>query len=80
MSRSKDRERAESGLIYRSGSLVNKEQWYAANPTKQMLAERQAVVADAVKQEMAAKFEQPYHCQKCNRTHKPGSKIYKEHK
>jgi len=80
MSKAKDRARAESGLIYRNGSLVRKEDWYAAHPTRQMLAERQAAVKDAVGAEMASKFTKAYTCTKCNRTHKPGSKVFEQHR
>ena len=56
MSKSKDRARAESGLIFRNGHLVNKEDWYKSHPTKQMLVEQQPVVDAAVKDEMAKMF------------------------
>ena len=77
MSRRKDRERAELGWIWRDGKLWRKEEWYALHPTKAMLKERQAEVAAAVK----AEVEKPasYHCAKCDRTHKRGSKIYQDH-
>ena len=55
MSKRKDRERAESGLIFRDGHLVRKEDWYAAHPTREMLAERQRRVDDAVQAELAKK-------------------------
>jgi len=82
MSRRKDRERAESGLIWRDGKLWRKEEWYALHPTKDMLKARQAAVDDAVQAELAKKTseEKPYECSKCGRTHKPGSKIYEAHK
>jgi len=37
--KAKDRARAESGLIFRDGKLVNKEDWYMAHPTREMLAQ-----------------------------------------
>ncbi|MFA7101318.1 MAG: hypothetical protein WC196_06265 [Bacilli bacterium] len=55
MSRRKDRERAESGLIFRDGHLVRKEDWYAAHPTREMLDERQRKVDEAVQLELAKK-------------------------
>ena len=55
MSKRKDRARAESGLIFRDGNLVRKEEWYAAHPTREMLAERQAGVDKAVAEVMEAK-------------------------
>jgi len=55
MSKAKDRARAESGLIFRDGKLVNKEEWYAAHPTREMLAQQQAGVDKAVSDIMLAK-------------------------
>ena len=55
MSKAKDRARAESGLIFRDGGLVKKEDWYAAHPTREMLKERQAGVDKAVSEMMLAK-------------------------
>lgn len=54
MSKAKDRARAESGRIFRDGKLVNKEDWYSANPTRK---QRQAKVDKAVAQTMADKFD-----------------------
>jgi len=34
MSRRKDRERAESGTIFRDGKLVKKAEWYKTHPPK----------------------------------------------
>lgn len=82
----------ETGMIWRDGHLVDKEEWYKAHPTRQMLAEQQATVDDAVANEMATKFSQQgnpgevgapptnYFCTKCNHTHKPGTKIHEQHK
>ena len=56
MSGRKDRERAESGMIFRDGKLWKKEDWYALHPTKQMLKERQDKVDLAVNVEMSRKF------------------------
>lgn len=93
MSKAKDRARAESGLIFRDGSLHKKEDWYAAHPTREMLAERQAGVDAAVTDLMAKKerkgkqFEKAstegkfsYYCQKCNRRHTEGSQICEKHR
>lgn len=44
MSKSKDRARAESGLIFRDGHLVRKEEWYAAHPTPEMKRQQQTGV------------------------------------
>ena len=78
MSKAKDRARAESGLIFRDGQLVNKEDWYAAHPTRQMLIERQAQVDNAVAEVMATKSNAPYFCTKCNCRHIKG-KLYNSH-
>lgn len=78
MSKAKDRARAESGLIFRDGHLVNKEEWYAAHPTRQMLIERQAQVDEAVAEVMATKSNAPYFCTKCNCRHIKG-KLYNSH-
>ena len=92
MSKAKDRARAQSGIIFRDGHLVNKEEWYAAHPTREMLAQRQAEVDKAVAEEMRAKFpdldpkdvsaviaeSEPYFCTKCNIVHRRG-KIFTEH-
>ena len=48
MSRRKDRERAESGLIFRDGHLVRKEEWYKTHPSPEMKREQQAGVDKAV--------------------------------
>jgi hypothetical protein len=91
MSGRKDRERAESGLIFRDGHLVRKEVWYAAHPTKEMLAVQRVTVKSAVKDELAKKFApelpslqtpepKPYFCSKCGHEHKVGTKIYEAHK
>jgi len=79
MSKARDRARAESGLIFRDGKLWKKEDWYAAHPTREMLAERQAQVDKAVAEEMAKKSTKSYFCKKCNRKHNAGSKVFQEH-
>lgn len=61
----RDRVRAESGTIFRDGSYVNKEEWYAAHPTRAMKAQQSTVGA-------------PYQCTVCNRRHSKG-KIYQQH-
>jgi len=84
MSKRKDRARAESGLIFRNGHLVNKEDWYKANPTR---AQRQAGVDKAVAEVMAKKVahipevEPPkrYYCTACCKYHIRTSKVGKEH-
>jgi len=48
MSRRKDRERAQSGIIFRDGHLVNAEEWYKAHPTREMKQATQAGVDKAV--------------------------------
>ena len=100
MSGRKDSERAESGLIFRDGHLVSKEDWYKAHPTPQMLIEQRAQVKDAVTAEMASKFRSEdelraeglvndltlprdityYTCNKCQRKHKVGTKIFTAHR
>ena len=79
MSEAKDRARAESGLIFRDGKLWKKEDWYAAHPTREMLAERQAQVDKAVAEEMAEPAIKSYFCTKCNRKYYAGSKVFQEH-
>jgi len=80
MSKSKDRARAESGLIFRDGELVNKEEWYAAHPTREMLAERQAGVDKAVSNIILANDKgEPYFCTKCNAVHRRG-KVFVDHR
>ena len=79
MSRLKDRQRAKSGWVYRSGQLVNKAEYDASHPTREMLAERQAKVDKAVAEEMAKHTIKSYFCSKCNRKHNAGSKVFKEH-
>lgn len=89
MSGRKDRERAESGLIFRDGHLVRKEDWYKIHPTREMLAQQQTVVDAAVKDAVQkivhpdklieVPEEQPYFCSKCQRTHRVGTKIYEQH-
>jgi len=59
MSRRKDRERAESGIIFRDGQYVNKEDWYKAHPTREMRAAQQAEVDKAVAEEMKKKEAKP---------------------
>jgi len=55
MSRRKDRERAESGIIFRDGKYQKKEDWYKLHPTKAMKARQQEEVDKAVAQMMAKK-------------------------
>lgn len=81
MSKAKDRARAESGLIFRDGQLWEKEDWYRLHPTREMRAATQQGVNAAVAAELEEKFrDKPYLCGKCGRKHKPGSKIYGDHK
>ncbi len=75
MSRSKDRERAKSGIVFRNGHLVERVEWETAHPTR---AQRQAIVDDAVAAQMAA-MSKPYHCTKCGITHSKG-KIHLAHR
>ena len=56
MSKRKDRERAESGLIHRNGEFVKKEEWYAAHLTPEMRMQRQAGVDKAVADLMGAEL------------------------
>jgi uridine phosphorylase len=55
MSRRKDRERASSGFLVRSGVVVSKEDWYAAHQTPEMKKDQQAKVDTWVEEEMAKK-------------------------
>jgi hypothetical protein len=86
MSHKQDRERAESGIIFRDGKLVNKEEWYKAHPTREMRLATLKVVKAAVEEEMAKKTVKsefkpaPYLCEKCSRTHNPGTKVYEAHR
>ena len=87
MSKRLDRERAESGLIFRDGKLVSKEEWYKSHPTREMQAQQQKKVDSAVVAEMTAKFQKPevpaiprrYYCTACRRYHSRDSKIGSEH-
>ena len=79
MSKAKDRARAESGIIFRSGRQYTKEEWYAAHPTLEMRAKAQASV-DAFVTETMAKKEIYYTCGKCQHVHRTGTKIYTMHR
>ena len=80
MSKRKDRERAESGLIFRNGRLWNKEEWYAIHPTRGMVNATKERVAMAVDTELKKKFAaEPYHCTRCGHVHRPDTKIYLTH-
>ena len=91
MSKGKDRARAQSGLIFRDGELVNAEEWYAAHPTREMLAQRQAGVDAAVAKRMADKLSAEallptkselgnrYYCTACRKYHIKTSKVGIEH-
>ena len=59
MSKAKDRARAESGLIFRNGHLVSREDWYKANPTREMRLARQAKVDEGVEQVKANLLRKP---------------------
>jgi hypothetical protein len=87
MSHKQDRERAQSGVIFRDGTLWEKAKWYALHPTRAMRAATQKIVKAAVGEELAKKFNPeaplepaPYQCSKCGRTHRPGTKVYEEHR
>ena len=56
MSKKKDKERAESGLIFRDGKYWKKEDWYAIHPTNEMRRQQQDKVDSAVAIEMRRKF------------------------
>jgi hypothetical protein len=78
------RARAEQGIVFRDGHLVNKAEWDAAHPTKTVLLERQAAVDAAVKAEMAKKEQAQhipnrYYCTACRKHHLKTSKIGSEH-
>lgn len=74
------RARAEQGIVFRDGHLVNKEEWDAAHPTKTVLLERQAAVDVAVKAEMAKKdIPNRYYCTACRKHHIKTSKVGSEH-
>jgi len=78
MSKAKDRARAQSGIIFRDGKYVNKEEWYAAHPTREMKRQQQARVDEAVAEMMATKANAPYFCTKCECRHIKG-KLYNSH-
>lgn len=81
MSKAKDRARAKLGYIFRDGKLRNKEKWYALHPTREMRVTAQAKVNAAMAAELEGKFkDKPYLCSRCGRTHRPGSKVYADHK
>lgn len=54
MSKRKDRERAESGLIFRNGKLRTKEEWAILNPSPEDQAARQEAVDQAVTAHLAS--------------------------
>jgi hypothetical protein len=56
LSKRKDRERAESGLIFRDGKPRRKEDWYAIHPTREMRRQQQEKVNSAIATEMLNKF------------------------
>lgn len=78
MSRRKDRQRAESGIVFRDGKMVSKEDWYRAHPTLEMRREQQAQVDNAIVH-YRTEIGLPYFCTKCGRVHKPNTKIHKNH-
>lgn len=91
MSKRKDRQRAESGLIFRDGKLVRKEEWYTTHPTKEMVeAKERQEILDLAKPKLVDETMindegidtlpvVAYFCKKCNQVHRRG-KIYTEHK
>jgi hypothetical protein len=91
MSRAKDRARAESGIIFRDGKLVRKEEWYAAHPTREMIAAQQAQVdaeidryrvEESIARQTAIRRESAphrYYCTACRKYHTQSSKVGKEH-
>jgi hypothetical protein len=44
------RQRAEAGMIFRDGHLVNKDKWYKAHPTPEMKRQKQSEVDKAVQE------------------------------
>jgi len=78
MRKAKDRARAKSGIIFRDGSYVSKEEWYAAHPTREMRLQQQVSVDEAVAEMVATKPNAPYFCAKCNCRHIKG-KVYNSH-
>jgi len=81
MSRAKDRARAESGLIFRDGHLVNKEDWYKAHPTRAQLQAQvdEAVHAEMARKEKAKNIPSRYYCTACRKHHIKTSKVGTEH-
>jgi hypothetical protein len=80
MSRRKDRERAELGLIFREGKLRRKDEWYAEHPTREMMLAKTLIIEPEAKQMLALASEgNPYYCGKCNRQHIKGA-VYEAHK
>ncbi len=75
MSRSKDRERAKSGIVFRNGHLVERVEWETAHPNK---AQRQAIVDEVLKAHVFASSK-PYACTKCGIKHTRG-KIHLAHR
>ena len=55
MSKSQDRARAQSGILFRDGGYVSAEDYHKVHPTREMLAERQAKVDKYVAEEVLAK-------------------------
>jgi len=83
MSHKKDRERAESGTIFRNGQYWSKKDWNILHPSKQGMAEANVssrAIIPWLEPAEEQPTEKPYFCAKCKRTHKPGSKVYQAHK
>lgn len=76
MSRAKDRARAEAGMVYRDGKLVNKEEWAASHPRVGACAVKPESPPDVCEEESRS----VYFCSKCNRNHRPGSGVYEQHR
>lgn len=83
MSHKKDRERAESGLIFRDGQLWQKDEWYALHPTRAMIAqkeaEKKAEIWASRRPDLVTATDEPYFCTKCNKRHIKG-KLFEAHR
>lgn len=90
MSKSKNRARAQSGIIFRNGKLWDAKEWEKSPENKKIYREalKEAAREEAADfleankaplQETKISVAAPYFCTRCNRQHKPGSQVYTAH-
>ena len=88
MSKSKNRARAQSGIIFRNGKLWDAKEWEKSPDNKKAVKETikeaaREAATDFLEANKAplqeTKVLAPYFCTRCNRQHKPGSQVYTAH-